>query len=444
MWQRSPRRPTRPATGGGAMRGKLIVAMSVLALVGAACTGSSATGTQSEAPGGPATAPSETLLLGTGSGPILVEVPAGAVLFEQAGSVASLGGHWLLSAEDSEGSTLLSTRDAATGNVVGTTQVPGELDVRVVSESGRAVALMDPLPKGWDPFVPLPRATTRIVVADPTGAAEPRTFDLVGNYEPEAFAAADDALFLIQHLPAETPQAYRVTMLDLDLGRVRPVFGPFKGPAERMPGIRLQQVLPPTANQLYTLYSSARPGYLPHDGSGTDGRVVSFVHVLSLRDGWAHCAGLPESMWDRPSAEQAMAAAPDGTALYVVDAGRGEVAILDTASLEMRTAEVDLGPSGAIERTTAQMSADGRTLFVATAGPEGSSVTAIDVGTFEVLDRWSVQGRISSLGLSGDGARLYAATGDGLVVLDAANGREMAAVPVDAPDAVTQVLAIAS
>ena len=253
--------------------------------------------------------------------------------------------------------------------------------MRVVSESGRAVALMDPLPDGWDPFVPLPRATTTIVVADPTGATAPRTFELVGNYEPEAFSAADDALFLIQHLPAETPQAYRVTMLDLDRGRVQPVFGPFKGPAERMPGIRLQQVLSPTATQLYTLYSSATPGYVPHGAPGPEGAIVSFVHVLSLEDGWAHCVGLPESMWDRPSAEQAMAPTPDGRYLFVVDAGLGEIAVLHTGTLRVRTAEVDLGLSGEVERTTAQMSADGRTLFVATAGSNGSTVTAVDVGS---------------------------------------------------------------
>jgi len=423
------------------MRVKLLVTVSVLALAGAACTGSSAPGAAVNAPEAPATVPSETLILGTGSGPLLVEVPAGSVLFEEPGSVASLGGAWVLSTGDAKGSTLLTTRDAATGEIVGITEVPGELDVRVVSESGRAVALMDPLPKGWDPFVPLPRATTTIVVADPTGATEPRTFDLVGNFEPEAFSAADDALFLIQHLPAETPQAYRVTMLDLDAGRVRPVFGPFKGPAERMPGIRLQQVLSPTATQLYTLYSSAHPGYIPHTAPATEGAIVSFVHVLSLEDGWAHCVGLPESMWDRPSAEQAMAPTPDGRYLLVVDAGRGEVAVLNTETLRVRTGVLDTGPGGTIERTTAQMSANGRTLFIATAGPGGSTVTAVEVGTFETVDRWSVEGRISSLGLSADGARLYAATGDGLVVLDATSGDEVAAVALDAPDIVTQVLA---
>ena len=58
--------------------------------------------------------------------------------------------------------------------------------VGVVSESGREVALVEPLPKGWDPTVPVPRARTTIVVADPNGTRDPVTYDLRGNYEPEA------------------------------------------------------------------------------------------------------------------------------------------------------------------------------------------------------------------------------------------------------------------
>ena len=53
-------------------------------------------------------------------------------------------------------------------------------------------------------------------------------------------------------------------MLDLAREKLLPVFGPFKGPAERMPGTRLSQLLAPDADQLYTLYTSSRPGYAPH------------------------------------------------------------------------------------------------------------------------------------------------------------------------------------
>lgn len=422
------------------MRVRVIVAVSMVALIGAACTG---VGPSPDGDDRPAI-PTETLLLGTEGGPLVVSVPRGSVLFDRSGSVASLGGEWVLSALGDGGSTTLRTLDAATGEVVATDGPPGELEARVLSESGKAVALTEPLPPGWDPRVPIPKSRTTIVVADPTGVREPMTFDLPGNFEPEAFSSDDGKLFLIQHLPAETPRVYRVTALDLDRGRVRPVFGPYKGAPERMPGIRLQQAISPVGDQLYTLYSSARPGYVPHGAPASGDAVVSFVHVLSLGEDWAHCVGLPQSMWDRPSSAQAMAASPDGDRLYVVDGGRGTVALMDTGSLSVRTASVDLEVLGRIERTTAAMSADGDTLFVATAGEDGSIVAAIGVDTFEVADRWRLDGAVTGLGLSGDGSRLYAAIGDRVSVLDARTGEQIGETEVDGTDEVVSVQAIAA
>jgi hypothetical protein len=386
--------------------------------------------------------PRETLLLGTEAGPLVVQVPSGSVLFDRPGTVSSLGGSWLLSAAPSGGSTLLRTVDGADAEPASTVRLDGTLDVRVVAESGGAVALMDPLPDDWDPQVPLPRSRTPIVVADPTGAAETRTYDLRGNFEPEAFSTDDRRLFMIQHLPAEAPTVYRVTVLDLRTGRVEPVFGPFKGPAERMPGIRLQQVLSPNADQLYTLYSSARPGYAPHHAPVPSGATVSFVHVLSLQDGWAHCVGLPEELWDRPASEQAMATSPNGRLLYIADPTLGLVTVMDTASLETRTHPLDLSVSG-VRRTSAVVSGDGSALFVATAGEHGG-VTRIDTDTFEVERTW-VTDDVSGLGLSADGERLYVAFDDRVEVMDATTGSELAGVAVASPAPIERVsVALAS
>jgi len=349
----------------------------------------------------------------------------------------------LLSAATSEGSTVLQTVDASEAEPASTVRLDGTLDVRVVAESGGAVALMDPLPDGWDPEVPLPRSSTPIVVADPTGATQTRTYDLRGNFEPEAFSTDDRRLFMIQHLPAEEPTVYRVTVLNLRTGRVVPVFGPFKGPAERMPGIRLQQVLSPDAEQLYTLYSSARPGYAPHHAPGANGATVSFVHVLSLQDGWAHCVGLPEELWDRPASEQAMATSPDGRLLYVADPTLGIVSVMDTRSLEIvRTARIDLAvPS--VRRTSAVVSADGSAMFVGTAG-EHAGITRIDTGTFEVVRTWATDD-VSGLGLSADGQRLYVAFDDRVEVVDATSGSELAGVAVASPAPIERVsVALAS
>jgi hypothetical protein len=415
---------------------KLVVALSVVALGAAACTHE----TQDGSPRQPV--PPETLLLGTEAGPLVVQVPSGSVLFDRPGTVASLGGSWLLSGTPSAGSTLLSIVDGADAEAASTVRLDGTLDVRVVAESGRAVALMDPLPDGWDPEVPLPRSRTAVVVADPTGATETRTYDLRGNFEPEAFSTDDRQLFMIQHLPAEAPTVYRVTVLNLRTGRVVPVFGPFKGPAERMPGIRLQQVLSPNADQLYTLYSSARPGYAPHHAPVPNGATVSFVHVLSLQDGWAHCVGLPKELWDRPASEQAMATSPNGRLLYIADPTLGLVTVMDTASLEIRTYPIDLSVSG-VRRTSAVVSGDGSALFVATAGERGG-VTRIDTDTFEVVRTWATDD-VSGLGLSADGERLYVAFDDRVEVMDARTGSELAGVAVASPAPIERVsVALAS
>ena len=415
---------------------KLVVALSVAALGTAACTHETGDGKASQP------VPRETLLLGTEAGPLVVEVPSGSLLFERPGAVASLGGSWLLSATPSASSTVLQTFDGADAEPASAVRLAGTLDVRVVAESGGAVALTDPLPEGWDPEVPLPRSRTPIVVADPTGVMEPRTYDLRGNFEPEAFSTDDRRLFLIQHLPAEAPTVYRVTVLNLRTGRVVPVFGPFKGPAERMPGIRLQQVLSPNADQLYTLYSSARPGYAPHHAPVANDATVSFVHVLSLQDGWAHCVGLPEELWDRPASEQAMATSPNGRLLYIADPTLGLVTVMDTASLEIRTYTIDLSVSG-VRRTSAVVSGDGSSLFVATAG-EHPGITRIDTDTFDVVRRW-VTDDVSGLGLSADGERLYVASDDRVEVMDATTGSDLAGVAVASPAPIERVsVALAS
>ena len=419
------------------MRGKLVVAVAVAALVGGACTGD-VRGDRGVAD----PIPRETLLLGTQAGPLVVQIPSGSVLFDRPGTVASLGGSWLLSATRSEGSTQLEAIDGADATPTYTIRLDGALDVRVVSETGGAVALMDPLPAGWDPQVPLPRPRTSVVVADPTGAERTRAYDLRGNFEPEAFSTDDERLFMIQHLPAEAPAVYRVTVLDLHSGRVEPVFGPFKGPAERMPGIRLQQVLSPDADQLYTLYSSARPGYAPHHAPVSNTATVSFVHVLSLQDGWAHCVGLPKQLWDRPASEQAMATSPDGRLLYVVDPTVGLVTIMDTTTLAIRTAPISLSIPG-VRRTSAVVSADGSALFVATSG-EHAAIARIDTDTFDVVRTWSTPD-VSGLGLSADGRRLYAALNGRVEVFDASTGSELAGIAVASPAPIDEVsVALAS
>ena len=404
------------------MRARPIILTSLL-VAAAACTGRAAPREPRE---DPAASPLEdVLVLGTQDGTVIVGSSSGAVLSSGEGRLASPDGSRLYATMPSEGSTVLEARDSSTGDVLSTEKLTGRLDVRAASLSGRAVALMRPLPAGVDPTYALPRTRTTIVVVDPTSEGSTHRYQLKGNFEPEAFSVDDTRLFLIQYLPAEAPSAYRVTFLRLLNGKVEPVFGRFKTPPERMPGIRLAQVFDPTSEQLYTLYTNRAAEHF-HDSwadASYGDREVSFVHVLNLRQGWAYCAGLPRSLWGQPAKAQAMAPSPDGRFLYIADSMRGLIAEMDTKSMKIIRSElIDLGP---LEhgRTSARMSADGNTLYV---GVGGSAVSRIDVQTLEVLGRWRLPGDVTGLALSDDGARLYAALGDDVAIVDTATGDALA------------------
>jgi hypothetical protein len=400
------------------MRVRSMILTSIL-VSAAACTGRGGPQEPRERPA--ASSLEDVLTLGTGDGTVIVGSSSGAVLSSAEGQVAAPDGTRLYATTGRDGSTVLGARDSSTGDLLSTTELDGRLDVRAASLSGRAVALMRPLPAGIDSGYALPRTHTSIVVTDPTGEGATRRYRLKGNFEPEAFSVDDTRLFLIQYLPAEAPRAYRVTFLRLLNGKVEPVFGRFKTPPERMPGIRLAQVFDPTAEQLYTLYTNrAAEHYHDSWADASDGdREVSFVHVLNLRQGWAYCAGLPRSLWGQPAKAQAMAPSPDGRSLYIVDSMRGLIAEMNTRSLKItRSARIDMGvyEHG---RTSAGMSADGNTLYVGVGAPE---VSRIDVESMQLLGRWPLPGDVTGLALSEDGARLYAALGDGLAVLDTGTG----------------------
>src|SRR5918994_1099829 len=153
---------------------------------------------------------------------------------------------------------------AAPGDVVVLGTTDGAL---VVSSSSGSILAEDA------GEIAAPHRSTTIVVADPSGEGALRTFRLDGNYEPEAFSIEVRRLFLIQYLPALDPTVYRVMTLNLASSQVRPIFGGFKTPPERMPGVRLTQVFDDASDQLYTLYTNEpSKGYDGNwDGEGYGG-----------------------------------------------------------------------------------------------------------------------------------------------------------------------------
>ena len=417
------------------MRARFVVFV-IAAVMAASCTSRPGANDVHRA----AAMPGETVLLDTSDGPLVVDVPQGTVRVERPDAIASADGARLYASRISHGRTALRTIDAATGDVLSSRSMPGRLQVRVVSANGTLVALTEPLAPGADPWTPVPRTSTAIVVADPEGGAPVRRYDLGGNFEPEAFSTDGHRLFLIKYQPAEAPALYRVTMLDLRSGTVMPAFGPVKVPTEAMPGTRLEQVPAVDGSELFTLYTSERPGFAPHDAPVPANAIVSFIHVLSLADGWAHCVTLPKALWHQPASAEAMAVSPDGSTLYLVDADKGLVVTMNTATLAVSDPyRVDLPSPG--DRTTATVSHDGSTLFVGTAGGDGS-VTTIDTSSFDATETWSTSAPVSGLGTSLDGERLYVAVAGRLEVLSVSTGRDLGDVSVPSPAPIEAISAI--
>lgn len=417
-----------------------IATIVAAAAIGAACTTTVDRGRpSSDAEGAASPRPRGTVLVArSDEGLAAIDGASGALLAGGPGVIATPDGVTMFRARHGAEATTLTTIDARSGVGRAMTDVRGRYDLAVASISGDVVALVAPAPgAGSNPTgeVAMPRATTPIVVADPTGVRAPRRFRLDGNFEPEAFSIADDRLFLLQYLPAEAPAVYRVTALDLATGEVEPVTGRFRSPPERMPGVRLGQVVDADASQMYTLYSN-RPGayasgYGHGGGSSRSWPEQTFVHVLNLRAGWAYCAGLPEAMWGGAADEQSLAVSPDGRWLYVVDVRDGLIAVMDTRRLQVvRTARVvlDVDPGA---RTSLVVSRDGSTLFLSASNGQ-APVAAIDADSLELVERWDAPIPISGLGLSLDGATLYAAGGGRLVSVDTGTGAATGTAPTSA------------
>jgi YVTN family beta-propeller protein len=330
-------------------------------------------------------------------------------------------------------STEVVAVDASTGAERVLSELPGPLQTRVVSPSGRLVALADPHPPGASLYLPGGREQTTIVVADTAGQGEPLRFELAGNYEPEAFSSDDRYLFVIEYLPAMQPDRYRVRELDLATGRIASLGARVKAPPppeEEMRGVGRQQLMAHTGTALYTLYTR-QPDHLHARelAAGTvrpsGSQARAFVHILSLAQGWAFCLDLPHPFGQGSPDSVAMALSPDGQRLYVVDRSSGLLAVADTGARQVvRT--VDIGADEHLHGTTAtRVAPDGSRLYVA----GGSRIRVIDTATQAVSQQWAVAGQLSGLGLSPDGRSLYVGLADGVAVLDAVAGRERQRLP---------------
>ncbi|MEV0898795.1 hypothetical protein [Actinoplanes sp. NPDC049802] len=283
---------------------------------------------------------------------------------------------------------------------------------RVVATDGRACALS----RSGASDRPAARPRTPLLIAGPDGERE---YDLPGVIEPDAFTADGTGLFVLDWLPATAPDHYRVRLLDLATGEIRPLSTRDKravppGAEEQMRGDGRQAVLSADRKMLFTLYTH-QPGHRHTRDllSGRPGGAHAFVHVLHLVDGWAYCLDLPHPFGEGPVAGHALAA--DARNLFVADVNSGKLAYASPATLTIDRV-VDVPVTRDVPAALA-LSTDDRVLLGA-----GRTVTAVNRVSGAAADGWAVPGPVRGLALSRDGSRLHVGGPAGVTWLDARTG----------------------
>jgi outer membrane protein assembly factor BamB len=293
--------------------------------------------------------------------------------------------------------TRVVTLDPRTGAELWARDVSGKLTAAVASTDGRLVALR---PRGTLGGYASGATSTTFVIAGPE--SEPRTIELRGNFQAEAFSTDGDSLFVVEYLPPRKPTSYRVRRLDLATGTVGGVYSVDAHLQEAMQGTARVQAASPDGARLYTLYTL-------DDGHGG---LHAFVHVLSLDEEWAHCIDLPSSFAGGREKSMALTVAPDGKRLFVADASTGSVVEVDTAALAVvRTASVSYAFEGGSAHAATSA---GGTLFLA----KGSGLLSVDGSTLTEGSSWEMDKRITGLQAGSTADRLYVGLRDEIVILN--------------------------
>lgn len=365
--------------------------------------------------------PDEMLYVDTGTGLAAVEVRSGEVTESPGDTVFAAGfsrvfqtSHTSLRELDPDSLTRLEAIS---------------LDRRLVARaaSPALVALMPPGPEGDDPYSPMSRSTTELVVADVSSGAS-RAYELDGNFEPEAFSTNDRLLYMIEYLPPRDPDRYRVRMLRLDSGAILPIGRRLKGAPPQMRGTGRTQVMAPDGTVLYTLYTRQGPNtiHAVPQKAGRGGNVYSFIHMLNLAEGWAHCIDLPLPFGTGDATVGAITTTPSGSQLFIADPSTNALALIDRDELRVvRRARLGL-EEGSLTPAVATTNPGGDVLYVAV----GTTLRSYDAATLEPRDVWDVPGAVTTLETSFDGSFVYAGMGDEVLVLNASDGSDLIRIEV--------------
>jgi hypothetical protein len=362
--------------------------------------------------------PSELLFVGTSHGIAALHPTDGSVAFMVPGGVATPDWKVLYRTTRQGSGTALRAIAPTDGTTLWSQRLPGDLTVNLATPLGTAVVLG---PRYAGPG----RAATDLVVGQ-MGVSRPafRTYHLSGNVVPEAMALDRTTLFLIDYVPALHPTGYQLRQLDLATGQIGEVRRVDQDETGVMQGVARTHLMARDGSRLYTLYTVAGQR--------------AFVHVLDLRDKYAHCVDLPLPFGTGPQSAVALAMSPDASRIFVADRHSGATAVIDTTQLTIDDVQT-LPLAGSSGPASGVMGHDG-SLYLAS---ENHVVEVMPL-SLDYQSSIDLPGRATALGIAPDG-RLVAGLGDGqgLALIDPVNRRTTARFRSKALDGIAFIGAVA-
>jgi hypothetical protein len=371
----------------------------------------------------------DPVLVSNGAGQISRLDPiSGETSFTVSNAVKAPDGSGIYRAEAVGDTTVLEVLDPDSGNVLATTEVTGQLEIRAVSPFGGAVALM--AQGTGDLYAPEPREYTSINVVWDDGR-QTENYYLKGNFEPETFSTDEKSLFLLEFFPADAPDRYYVRQLDLETGVITAVTTP-----DQQLGIELNpemrgharaQAMAPDGSHLFSLYTIGSDEAPVHDPADPHTDRWAFVHTLNLVEKWSHCIFLPVPFGTGKESAMSLGISGDGEHLFVVDASTEHVARIDANDLDIQAVQKIPGLFGETPRPVA-------------VGPEvvylGLYDTVVEMGrdslipnaAFMITQSGAGALSINSLELAPDGSTLRVAHGHSISVLEMPEGRIIATI----------------
>ncbi|MEV0235953.1 hypothetical protein [Nonomuraea sp. NPDC050786] len=360
--------------------------------------------------------PSGRLFADTAAGLAVVDLAGGTVRATYPGTVADHRWTRLYQLHDGH----LRTYRAADGALVDDLPIARTSSWQVKAVSSGVAAIGPP---------PGPRARTTITLV--TGG-RPRTLELGGNIEPEAFSADGSAMYVLDRLPPRAPDRYRVRVYDVAGGMMGALLTRDKrqippGQEEEMHGQGRQAVLDPAQNILYTLYTHQDAHLHTRDlaaGRDLSPGVHAFVHVLHLDQRWAYCLDLPAPFGLGPPAAHTLAV--QDARLYVFDASTGRVVLASTKDLTITRT----GLLGRLMSPTPAPGGSGEAFAVAGGGrlflAAGRRLLVSDGATLAPQAAWDLPGQARGLAyLEGE---LLAGAGEQVLRLEPRTGARLGAM----------------